>query len=363
MISLSDMLDCFFAFLPALVAAVGFVFFLSIKERGFSRSFFTLLIGMVALYYVCDGFYMLKDLENHKVLLIADILLDFLTPALPVLTLVYIRSLFKDVADTISVIIYLIPAAVIGTGAVIIFSVMGMDQSLEYFRCVDEGTLGEADNPLYYLARFWTFSLYMYVLIAEVLVVIIYLIAESSTYDVCFKGLCRFLFKGGRFPLTKTIWWAIMFFLLICCVKISFGGGYLYEHRYLSWVMSSLISLSMAVGIWLACRPRPGSYTLSELLSGRYNITPDPSRLIAGDISDEEVGILTINKLSVDIDAERIYNLLMKDGYYNRSDASVEDAAQRLGLSKRRINSVVMIRCLCLFDELLSYCRDSLYNE
>lgn len=350
------MLNAIFAFLPMAVSLIGLVAFLQKKGKGYAQLVFTFLLMVVSLYYLADGFYMIRYV-NYKTLVCADVLSAFVTAALPVVVLVYIRFAFRSMIDLSRFVIYLIPAAVCGCGTLSILCVMGLDEMAGMYASIDSNTFDQLHHPLFRLARFWTSNVYMGLLVLELLILVIFMIYWGCSHHISLKEFYGFLFKNKPYPVKNIMFYLFVALLIVCIIRVAFGRRYLLWNPIESALLSFATALIIAVCIGFAYLPRRDDLRLSEIFAGKVKITPQPEKLFPAKMTVQDVMNSKLNRLSLMSDSERIAILLLNDKYYLEKEASLADASRRIGVSKLRINTVSMTQCSCTFEELLDYCR------
>lgn len=356
------MLNYFFAFLPLAVCIVGTVAFLLKSGKGYAQTVFTILLVVITLYYLTEGFYLLREV-NYNQLVYIDLLSDFVSSALPVLLLFYIRAANRDLINEFRAALYLIPALVTGSGAVIIYSILGFDQTVEMYKAIDMGTFDQLTHPVYHIAYFWTHNVYWGILVVEMIILCLFLAVKSKEYKASIKGFNGFFFRNEPYPVTNVIFGLISLFLMVCFVRITMGRSFLLVHPVISAISSCVTAFLLVLIIGFAYIPKVYDLTMAQVMTGRVDIAPDPHRLLTKRLTPEEMKTYPIDKMSLHIDAERLYMFLVNDRYYANPDASLKDASSRLGMTKRRINVVCLTYCSCTFEQLLAYCASNLHSE
>lgn len=348
-----------FAFIPMATALAGTVAFILKKTKSYSQTLFTILLAFMTLYFLSDGFYMLRDV-NYRNLVKVDLLSQFATPAVLSIAMVCVRAFFHDVVDRPIFIVSLLPAFILGCGSFILYSTIGVNDCAAFFQALDNGDLRGYNSTIWMLLRGWTYHLYMTVIVTEMIALLILMIHIRHKHNVGFKGFLDFLFKNGRYSLRHAIFWFIMAFAFICAIRIGMGRAFLLAHPALSATLSVLTAVTMAICIRFAYFPRVSDITLKEAFKGQYP-PPDPKNLLYGTL---DAG--TITRLSIENNARLVYLLLIEKKYWMVQHASAADAAKKIGISTRRLQTVVLTMCSCNFETLLEHCRaeaGSQFNE
>lgn len=356
------MLNIIFAFTPMAVALAGFLAFFFKKSRGYAQRAFTMMLFFMTVYYFADGCLMLRDM-NYRMLVFTDILSQFSTPAVLAASLILVKSMYKDISDQATFMIYMAPAFVLGGGSVIVYSVAGIGSTASYFHALDSGNLVEFDHPLWHLVRFWTYYLYLSVLLIEMIILLAYIVSRIVKYKISFKKFWRFVFKGGTYRSDDTLMWLIVCFMLVCFVRIAFGRQFLVLHPALSAALSLVTALVLSCGILVAYVPKQKDVTLKSIFTKADWPKPNPQRLIPKQRTEEKLKTIPLNRLAMEQDAERIYMLLVGKKYCHERDASAEGAAQLLGMSAKKINATTLTLCSCDFSDLVAYCREHIPIE
>ena len=348
-----------FSFLPFIVGVAGLLVMVLRRYKSYTQQIFSVFQTLLCVYLFAEGFYLMDD-ANYSAVAVIDVVTLFVSPAIPVLIYLYVSSLDRKIVQLENALSLLIPSLLIGLGSVIIYSVIGFDETASYLAAYDSGDTSAYNHPLYSLIKLWTSDFYTVVMGMELVLCFLAVVVFFLRKKINPFRLFGFFLGGKTYATSSVVVANFLILLLMLALRLGLGRRFFVDYEYLCWAYSVLLALLVGVNVAFARLPVLETVSFKDLCrKGSKLLRIDPSRL---DMNNKECSSdkASVSLMSLENDALLVYEFLVVDKYYLNSMASAEDAASRLGMSKARLNSVVSTYCGCGFKELLKYCRDNM---
>lgn len=353
-------LNSLFVFLPLLVSIIGVLVILFKRNKSYSQYLFVAYQVLVCLFFLSEGFYLMGD-ANYDAVVIIDVINMFVTPAIPVFIYLYVISLRTKIVQVENSLVLLIPSLLLGIGTFVIYFVIGFDETASYLAACDSGDVSAYNHPLYSLIKLWTEKFYLIVMSLELFLFFLAVIISMIRNKINPFSLLGFFFAGKTSSTSVAVVSNLVIVLLMLAVRLVLGRQYFVDHQIFCWTYSAIISIVLATSFAYARLPHLEGVTFRDVMKkGSKLLKIDPSLLDVSSKAEASGRKTSVSLISLENDAQLIYNFLVVDKYYLNSLASVKDAASSLGLSKTRLNSVVSTYCGCGFKQLLKYCRKNM---
>ena len=353
-------LNSLFVFLPLLVSVTGVLVMLLKRNKSYSHYLFTAYQVLMCLYLLSESV-CLMDGANYSAVVFIDVINMFVTPAIPVFIYLYIISLQTKIVQVENSLVLLIPSLLLGIGTYIIYFVIGFDETASYLAAYDSGDVSAYNHPLYSLIKLWTEKFYIIVMGLELVICFLAVIISMLRNKINPFNLLGFFFARKTSSTSEAVASNFVLVLLMLAVRLVLGRQYFVDHQIFCWIYSAVISIVLATSFAYARLPHLEGVTFLEVMKkGSKLLKIDPSLLDVSSKAEDSGRKTSVSLTSLECDAQLIYDFLVVDKYYLNSLASVKDAANRLGLSKARLDSVVSTYCGCGFKQLLKFCRDNM---
>lgn len=353
-------LNSLFVFIPLLVSLTGVLVMLFKRNKSYSQYLFAVYQVLICLYLLSEGFALMDD-ANYSAVVIIDVINMFVTPAIPVFIYLYVISLRRKIVQVENSLVLLIPSLLLGIGTFIIYFVIGFDETASYLAAYDSGDVSAYIHPLYSLIKLWTGNFYIIVMGLELGLCFLAVIISMLRSKINPFSLLGFFFARKTSSTSVAVVSNFLLLLLLLAVRLVLGRQYFVDHQIFCWSYSIVISLVLATSFAYARLPHLEDVTFwSVFKKGSKLLKIDPTLLDVGSKEDRSGGKTSVSLISLENDAQLIYEFLVVDKYFLNSLASARDAASRLGITKSRLNSVVSTYCGCGFNQLLKYCRENM---
>lgn len=349
-----------FSFLPFIVGLAGLLAMVLRRYKSYAQQVYLLLQALLCVYLLAYGFYLMDD-ANYGAVAVIDVVTLFVSPAIPVLIYLYIKSLDKKFVQFENALALLIPSLLVGLGTFVIYFVIGFDDTASYLAAYDSGDVSAYNHPLYSLIKIWTSKFYTIVMGLELVLCFFAVIVFMSRKKINTFRLLGFFLGGKTYSTSSVVVSNFLLLLFMLAVRLVLGRRFFAEYEHFCWTYSVLLAFLVGVSVIFAKLPLLEDVTFRDLCrKGARLLKIDPSKLDTNNSKDSSSDKDSVSIISLENDAQLIHEMLVVDKYFLNSRASSREAASRLGISRSRLNSVVSTYCGCGFKELLKYCRENM---
>lgn len=257
MITLSALL------VPFMVLLCWSVVMLSMQDKTESQKKLTTMLVIAAAYFYVDAFYLIPaaSQSDYTALVFLDILSQFITMALPISVISFIMTFRMTKPNKLVAFVMYSPSLILGTAALMIYSLMGVNEAATFLEKMDEiggGLPLGYDAPIYKLHEAICQKTYNIVLITEVMITLAVVIVNLTSHPLSNKSIVQF-FKGkGKLSPFAAECLCLIVFLVICCIRIGLGRHFLMDASGLSALLSVILGamgfLCAYIGAWFPDR-------------------------------------------------------------------------------------------------------------
>ncbi len=291
-----------------------------------------------------------------------DIVEAFTMLAFPAFLYFYYRSLTDERPLTWRDAMWLLPALLIGTGTVVLYSAVDGQQAPAIMSEMSHGgaSARQAVEPTYRVLYFVSVTLYNIAARLQLLAVVVYAVIRYLRYR---RRLDDFFSnpEGKSMENNRTMLW-LVFALLLCLVAASAGRFYYYDHQV--WgccIMAATGIVSFAMG-YNVCELK---YTAADLAGEerRGDLLVQPR----DDTSEKDKSTAQIDGKQARLAAE-FDRLMDQDHIFLQNDLRLDDVALMMNTNRTYISRMINERYGLSFSEVvnrrrIAWARELLSNN
>lgn len=241
MITVSALLIPFMVFLFWTVVA------LCVEDKTMTQKKLTALLAISTIYFYIDAFYLLPNAsaQDYKILIFLDIFSQFITVSLPTSIVAFVLSYReRDPKPTVLFLMYS-PGIILGTAAIIIYSLMGTDTAAAFVEAMDNaGEIPVSYNaPIFKIHEAVCQKTYNIILLTEVLIALAVVIVNLSRYPLRKGALNNFIDGKEKLPSFTAECILLVAILTICSIRIGLGRHYLLNTPGISSLLSIIVGV------------------------------------------------------------------------------------------------------------------------
>lgn len=331
-------------------------------NKAYAHRFLPFMAFMALLYLLIDIPFLYS--RNYKLLIYADMVSQFVTTSVPALVTIYLYFLQKKAIFSLMYIVTLFPSIFIGTGSIILYLLIGIDNAAEFLSAVDNGQGYLYPESIYVLTNWWTHNLYLLVSMVEMIFFVVYSIRLFRRLPRKFGSVLGYLTGKESIPISAIQ--AIHFSSIFLCfiVRIVLGRQYALSHAWVPVALYIVIAVLLVPIISASLSPVNETLTLGEVLKFRKAFTRDiPSKLHTPgrfDSLDRSRMSMAQIKYYHTVTAAEDYIRLHKVYFDDTFD--MDTAEQLCGVSKRDIAAMIASEYNCNLKDLLYGLRQTVLN-
>lgn len=246
--------------IPSLACLLwAFVLFIK-KDKSGTQKILVALMSIAAIYFYVDANYVMFEpsRQNYVNLVYLDIIAQFITMSLPPILYMYLSNLAGRNRKQWHNFIMFIPALMLGTVALVVYAVMGIQHAADFLAALDAGDASAFTGKIYEMQIIVCQKIYNLILFAE--------LVGTMTYCVYILTACRFklsdvksfLNKKRKASTVNAVSFMLILMLSLCCARILLGRLFLVEHSWISAILSlilaAIIILTGYIGCWFPDR-------------------------------------------------------------------------------------------------------------
>lgn len=247
---------------PFMICLSWLVVLLAIEDKNFSQKRLTALLAISTVYFYIDAFYLIPEgtHSDFRTMVFLDIVSQFITTALPAAIILYIKSLQGATPNRNIITLMYVPGIFLGTAAIVIYSLMGVDNAATYISAINQagGRPAGYDAPIYRLHETFCTKIYNVILLTEVIITLAVTVSDFVQRDVKKDGFWKFILENGKMHPMGVQCVLIMFLLGICSLRIVLGRTFLVStpefSGFLSVLLGAAIFCTAYIGTWFSDR-------------------------------------------------------------------------------------------------------------
>lgn len=350
------MLNLFALLLPFSMCIVWSAVLLMRGRRHSSYLLRMLLAIMLlsALYFFCDANLVYPGVSN-KTLVISDVLMRFASLALFPLVCFFIKSLVDDSPVSPVAYLMLLPAVLMGTATILIYTMLGFDDVALVLNHGSIDALQVYDLVLVRAQSIVCVFLYRAFIGISIVATIIFIIVSLISNKFNFGHIKGFL--NGKPSLVSNVVCSIFItFFIICVIRVYVGRIWMIDHQ----VVASLFSLAMffvvfLIGYVCIINPLPGGYINMDRLTHPFDAMRETKQEYIAKIDSGPVAALRysgMERLQADLDV-----LMNEKKIFLNPSLTIEDLARELGTNRTYVSKFVNLTYGVPFRDYLNNLR------
>lgn len=248
--------------IPFMICLSWLVVMFAMQDKSVSQKRLTALLVVSTIYFYVDAFYLVPEGSHadYKALVFLDILSQFITTALPAAALLYIKSVQGVKAKSQVIGMLYLPGIFLGTAAIIIYSLMGLENAADYIAAMDAagGNPMGYDAPIYRMHETICIKAYNIIILTEVIITLAITIKDYIQREPKLDGLRAFITSKGKMHPIGGQCGLFLALMGVCALRIGLGRNYLVNTPGISALLSMLLGAIMFfigyIGTWFSDR-------------------------------------------------------------------------------------------------------------
>ena len=379
-------------FLPAAVAIFWAIALLVLSFRVDSVKYTVALFGLLSVFLFATAFRWNYSYEM-KILLRALVLLQFAGPCVIPLFWLYLRQMARDNRHPHLSLIWIVLPAVLGTASFILYQTVGEGTLVQALESISANGDAAQQYKGTTVAVFltWTTMIYPFVVFAEDVFIIVYLILITIRRKMRFSKLHGFFFKGERISMLQLNASVIIVIFTLYYVTLWLPNDLKEANTWIVDVSAILTACAIFFFGYVALFNAKDTITRKEMRSGfRYNYGSETKGEVVEEIlgnllddAEEEALRMVRARLGVHDEAEpdhpalaaeaifttvagswdedgllsRFQKLMQEEQLFLQPSLSLGDVAEKLNTNKTYVSKMVNNTYNLGFPELLNTLR------
>lgn len=326
--------------------SICLVWVFGVMMRGvktYSDRLLVVVLLLACIYFFCDANFVSRYVDS-KMLVVLDIISQFVTLAFFPMACIYIRSLADDSPVGFSAYLLLLPSLLLGTIACVVYGLLGFEESARLLQSLgpERAELASID-VLHRAQHVVCTNAYNLAQLVFMFCSMVYIIFHLVFDKFSFTHLVPF-FKGNKPSLVSNmVCISFVFMFLICGIRILLGRSWLIDHKAISALLSLALSFFIfLIGYVVAVPALPGGYINIERLMHPFDAMRQPRQEYLDSINSGPVANMPLGgyeKLS-----KSFSDVMLEQQWFLRPDLTIEELSSQLATNRTYISKLVNIQ-------------------
>lgn len=325
---------------PCFMCLIWCMLILLSPNRSRTQTLLTWVAGLASIYFYLGAAFLSPD-AGYETMVYLDMGFQVVAFTMAPTLIFYLRSMLGKRSKGIIATISYAPSLIMGTAAVSIYTLMGVENAASFLQVVDNLGRHPAgyQESLYMLHQLVTVDIYNTLLLLELLVCAGYCIYILIHNEFRIKDIFLFFHRGrASSPINITAGSIIVFFIVASPLLI-YTRSFLLDHMAYTAISYLLISMILFVVFYIGLNFQATKVTLKDLgsPSEREDVIDDEF-LDLGNETENPAQYVTNTKASL---FEKFNRYIQEEEPFLKPDLTIEDVAEALS-SNRTYISVMM---------------------
>lgn len=333
--------------LPFSICLVCTLVFFFKRHRDTTQQLMLLLDVLCAIFFFVDSVLINASSESYgwfSVICLSGVR-QFLGPILLPVLLLFVRSMRRTNYYSWTTGFWFIPAVMLGSICFVLVALMGLENASVYFQetLSPEGPTGVYATSLIYRVHYlFSTDIYGFVMLAEMLYLIGYLVYLMVHTGYSPRSLLKILHTGGSVPVVNLLSPVLILFLVFTGVRLGVGRSFLLSHLAFAATCNFCMGALILVVNFLALFANRSPVTLRMLRSPLSMADSNKKyHYAAENEGNKSTPIEGMNALSYAELVDGFKALVMVERVFLESAITIEDVSMRLHSNRTYVSCMI----------------------